>query len=77
MRRLPRADPGPVHPQSVRPHVARQVPPVQRMSRPAQREVLRPERSAVLQGRLLQVSIKHHGFCPPLKATPNCLYVNV
>lgn len=59
MRLLPRADPRPVHTQGAGAHVARQVSAVQRVSCPAERQVLRPQRPAVLQGGLFQVSVHH------------------
>lgn len=58
MRRLPRTDTGQVHPEGGRQDVARQVPPVQRLQDPTDRQVFRQERAALLQGRLFQVSIR-------------------
>ena len=62
VRRLPRAHPGPLHPEGVGSHVARQVPQMQRMQWAAQRQVFRPQRSSFLQGGLLQVSTLHRSF---------------
>lgn len=56
MWRLPRADPGSLYIEGAGEDLACEVFAVQRVPRPAERQVLRPERSAVLQGGLLQVS---------------------
>lgn len=57
VRRVPRANTGQVHPESGGQDLARQVPPVLWLPRPADGQVLREERTALLQGRFLQVSI--------------------
>lgn len=54
--RLSRTDPGSLHTESAGADLARQVPAVQRVPCPAERQVLRPQWTALLQGGLLQVS---------------------
>jgi len=54
--RLSGADFGPLYPQGAGPNVAREVPQVQRVQRPAQRQVFRPQWPGLLQGGLFQVS---------------------
>lgn len=57
MRLLPRTDPRPIHLESPRAHMARQVSPMQRMSSPVERQVFCPQRPTFLQRGFFQVSI--------------------
>lgn len=56
MRILPRTDPRPIHPESPRTHMACQMSAMQRMPSPAERQMLRPQWSIILQGGFFQVS---------------------
>lgn len=57
VRRLPRADPRPLHPQGVGADVARALSQVFRVRGSAHRQVFRQERHGLLQGGFFQVSL--------------------